>query len=174
MSEELVEPLLRMDPGTEIGVSAWVLIDQDMVDRFAEVTKDPDPLHNDPEWARANGPFGGTTAFGFLTMSLLTHMFRTVVEHDLRETDLGLFLNYGFDRLRLVAPVPVGKRIRGRFTMGDRRADAGGRWIVRFLCEVEIEGSERPALVAEWLSAWVPPRAAQPASEPALGNGTTT
>jgi acyl dehydratase len=160
LSEEHVEPLLRLEPGTPIGVSDWVLIEQDMVDQFAELTRDPDPLHIDPEWARANGPFGGTTAFGFLTISLLTHMFRTVIEHDLRETDLGLFLNYGFDRLRLVSPVPVGKRIRARFTMGDKRADANGRWIVRFLCEVEVEGGERPALVCEWLSAWVPPPSA--------------
>ena len=160
LAEEHVEPLLRLAEGTPIGVSEWVLIEQDMVDQFAELTRDPDPLHIDPEWAKANGPFGGTTAFGFLTISLLTHMFRTVIEHDLRETDLGLFLNYGFDRLRLVSPVPVGKRIRTRFTMGDKRADANGRWIVRFLCEVEVEGGERPALVCEWLSAWVPPRAA--------------
>lgn len=158
MSSVAVDPLLELKPGTLIGASNWVLIDQDTIDKFAVLTRDPDPLHTDPDWAQRNGPFGGTTAFGFLTISLLTHMLRDVIEHDLRNADLGLFLNYGFDRLRLVAPVRVGSRIRGRFTRGDQREDAGGRLIVRFHCEVEIENEDRPALVAEWLSAWVPPK----------------
>lgn len=154
-----LDPLLMRRAGDELGVSDWVRIDQPMIDAFGHLTRDVDPLHMDVEWARVNGPFGGTTAFGFLTISMLTHLFRSMAERDLRDTDLGLFLNYGFERLRLVAPVPSGARVRGKFTAGGTREDAGGRKIMTIHCEVEVEGQDRPALVCDWLSAWVPPAA---------------
>lgn len=153
------DPLLAQPAGALIGTSDWVRIDQTMIDQFGAVTRDPDPLHLDPEWAARNGPFGGTTAFGFLTISMLTHLVRQVLEKDLRQAEQGLFLNYGFNRLRLIAPVRVGRRIRGRFVSGRVREDRGGRLVKTIHATVEIEGEDRPALVADWLSVWVPPAA---------------
>ena len=158
MRQGFVEPLLQLTEGTEIGVSDWLIVEQWMVDRFAELTRDPDPLHIDPEWAARNGPFGGPVAFGFLTLSLLTHLFRSAVKPDLGNARRGLFLNYGFDRVRLVAPVAVGTRIRGRFLMGGTRPAREGRLIVTFRSTVEREGEAKPALCCDWLSAWEPPR----------------
>jgi len=144
-----------------VGSSRWLTVDQEMIDRFGHATLDPDPMHIDPEWARRNGPFGGTIAFGFLTMSLLTHLLHDALgtsadRDDYRE---GYYLNYGFDRLRLVAPVRTGKRIRGVFKLANRVRDERRRLVSTFDCTIEIEGEDRPALVAQWLSVWVPPDA---------------
>jgi acyl dehydratase len=150
-------PLLTMAEGELIGVSDWVMIDQSMIDTFGTVTRDFDPLHMDPAWAAEKGPFGGTVSYGFLTLSLLSHLLRQLLEQDLQHVDQGLFLNYGFNRVRLIAPVPVNGRVRGRFISGPVIEDRGGRLLKTIHATVEIEGQERPALVAEWLSAWVPP-----------------
>jgi acyl dehydratase len=150
-------PLLMMPEGALIGVSDWLRIDQSMIDTFGAVTRDPDPLHLDPAWAAANGPFGGTIAYGFLTMSLLSHLLRQILQQDLQHVDQGLFLNYGFNRVRLIAPVRVGGRVRGRFVAGPMQDDRGGRLLKTIHATVEIEGEERPALIADWLTAWVPP-----------------
>ena len=150
-----------MQPGASLGASRWLTIDQRMIDRFGEATLDPDPMHIDPEWARRNGPFGGTIAFGFFTMSLLTYLLHDALGASLERDDHreGYYLNYGFDRLRLVAPVRTGKRIRGVFKLADRVRDERQRLVSTFDCTIEIEGEERPALVAQWLSVWVPPEA---------------
>lgn len=148
-------------PGHDFGRSPWITVTQDMISSFGTATRDLDPMHVDPAWA-ANGPFGGTIAFGFLTMSLLTHMLHGVLGTDPQRHDpaQGYYLNYGFDRLRLVTPVPAGSRIRGHFRAGERRVDAKGRSVLTWAVTVELEGHERPALVAEWLSMWVPPEVA--------------
>jgi acyl dehydratase len=145
--------------GQEIGCSPWIEIDQTMISEFGRVTRDPDPMHVDPEWAARNGPYGGTIAFGFLTVSLLTHMLHGAIGTDpARDTGKnGHFLNYGMDYLRLISPVRVGSRIRTRFEVAEKRSDDKGRDIVKFGCRVEIEGAERPALVAQWLAIWMPP-----------------
>lgn len=147
--------------GDEVGVSSWIPVDQTMISDFGRVTLDPDPMHIDPDWALANGPYGGTIAFGFLTVSLLTHMLHDAMGSDpQRATGKdGHFLNYGMDYMRLLSPVKVGSRVRGRFKVLETRTDAKGRDIVKFGCEVEIEDGDRPALVAEWLSIWMPPEA---------------
>lgn len=152
-------PLSKISVGAEIGVSDWVTVTQDMIDRFGEATLDPDPMHIDPVWARENGPFGKTIAFGFLTVSLLTRLFHAASDTDSAREPAkeGYYLNYGFDRLRLVSRVPVGARVRGRFGVASRDKDAKGRWRMAMDCTIEIEGDERPALVARWLSVWVPP-----------------
>lgn len=150
----------RFQPGVDLGSSEWIQVTQAMVDKFGDATLDDDPMHVDPEWSRLNSPFGQTVAFGFLTMSLLTHMML----HQLLKTDSsrdgaadGVYLNYGFDRLRLVSPVPVGSRVRAHFGVLDVRPDAKGRSIVKFSVKMECDQSDRPVLVAEWLSCWVPP-----------------
>lgn len=140
--------------GKELGVSDWVTIDQKMIDDFSKATRDPDPMHIDPDWCAENSPFETTIAFGFMTMSLLTHMFHNVMGYrsntDNDSPNYGL--NYGFDRMRLVAPIPVGSRIRGRFSLGDLRERSPGEKIQSIDVVVEIEGKEKPALVGRWLS----------------------
>lgn len=157
----LKDTFARFVTGLDLGHSRWLTVSQAMIDKFGEATLDPDPMHVDPEWA-AQGPLGETVAFGFLTMSLLTHM----IVHDVFGVDSsrydvgdGYYLNYGFDRMRLIAPVPAGSRVRAHFRVLDVRPDDGGRTIVKFGVNMECDRSERPVLVGEWLSCWVPPDA---------------
>lgn len=160
LNAQVEDRLSNLAPGAEVGISPWLTVSQAMIDTFARATLDPDPMHIDPEWAAANSPFEGTIAFGFLTMSLLTHLMHGAMgiqgAHDPRRC--GYYLNYGFDRLRLVAPIRTGRRVRGCFTLLGRRTDEHRRLITTFECKVEIEGEPRPALVAEWLTVWVPPK----------------
>ena len=151
----------RIVPGQDLGHSEWLVVTQAMIDGFGDATRDHDPMHVDPAWA-ARGPFKGTIAFGFLTISLLTHFMHNVLGTDPRRHDptKGYYLNYGFDRVRLISPVPVGSRIRGAFRVLEIRPDAKNRSIMKFAATVEIDGGERPALSAEWLSVWVPPEQA--------------
>jgi acyl dehydratase len=133
--------------GTEIGVSRWITVTQAMIDAFAEVTDDHYFLHVDPVRA-AMPPFGGTIAHGFLTLSLLAPMGYQVCPY---VEGARYPLNYGFDRVRFVSPVPAGSRIRGRFSL--RRAERIGTDQRQLVYEVTVErgGADRPALVAEWL-----------------------
>lgn len=133
--------------GQMIGPSEWVTVDQAMISGFGAVTLDPDPMHDDPEWAAANSPFGGTIGYGFLTIALLSHLIRSSIELEAA----GHHLNYGFNRLRLIAPVPVGARVRGTFRVASIEQD-GPRETLTYAVTVEIEGQDRPALVADWLT----------------------
>ncbi|MCZ8130817.1 MAG: MaoC family dehydratase [Steroidobacteraceae bacterium] len=156
------ETFARFRPGVQLGSSGWLTVSQQMIDRFGDATLDHDPMHVDPDWAAA-GPFGRTVAFGFLTMSLLTRLFiHDVLGADSSRHDAhdGHYLNYGFDRLRLIAPVPSGSRIRAHFEVLEVRPDDGQRTIVKFGVHVECDQADRPVLVAEWLACWVPPVAA--------------
>jgi acyl dehydratase len=143
--------------GQELGISDWLRVDQPMIDRFGQATIDPDPMHVDPDWAATYSPFGSTIAFGFLTLSLLTYFSHQALGwiHENRPEGGGYGLNYGFDRVRLLAPVPVNSRIRGRFTLLSSDETRPGETRNKFGVTVEIEGQERPALVAEWLSLWI-------------------
>lgn len=153
-------------PGQEIGSSPWLTVDQDMISSFGATTRDPDPVHTDPEWAAAGSPYGKTIAFGFLTISLLTRLLYGAlgVEPERDAPADGHVMNYGFDRLRLVSPVPVDARIRGVFKTKSSEVDAKGLQRVVIETTVEIEGDERPALVAEWVVIYVPVVAAKLAS----------
>ena len=133
--------------GAEMGVSRWFEIDQARIDAFAEVTEDRQFIHVDPEAAKAT-PFGGTIAHGFLTLSLASAMTYDAVP-PLVGVVMGV--NYGFDKIRFLAPVPAGSRIRGRFRLLSAEDKGGGRWLLKHELTVEIEGSEKPALIAEWL-----------------------
>lgn len=151
------QPARLQQVGQEIGVSSWYRIEQDRVDAFAKVTDDADPMHVDPAWCAQHSPFGQTVSFGFLTLSLLTHLSHEVLGwsgSDSIDRD-GYGLNYGFDRIRLIEPVPVGSRIRARFTLLDRSEPHPGESRFKYGVTVEIEGKARPALVAEWLALWV-------------------
>ena len=149
-------------PDADVKVSEWVGITQAMIDEFGHCTLDLDPMHVDPEWAAA-GPFGTTISFGFLTMSLLSRLLHSAlgVPHVRDLSASGYYLNYGFERLRLITPVPVNSRIRGRFQVIDRKVDERQRVLTTYHCVIEIEGTERPAMVADWLGLWIPPAAVQ-------------
>lgn len=133
--------------GTEIGVSDWVTIDQDMVDRFADLTGDHQWIHVDRE-AAARAPFGGTIAHGFLVLSMLSKLAESV---DMQLEGARMGMNYGFEKIRMTHPVRAGKRIRGRFVLKSLVERSPGQWLSTLLINVEIEGESRPALVAEWL-----------------------
>lgn len=148
MSEEIDKQALMRLIGTELGVSDWYAIDQQRVDRFADVTEDHQFIHVDPERAAAT-PFGGTIVHGFLTLSLLVHLCLDFIP---RLKDRRLLLNYGFDKIRFVAPVRVGSRIRARGRLADVTERKPGQFLLTLGVEIEIEGEERPALVAQWLS----------------------
>ena len=130
-------------------VSRWFPITQGRVDTFAEATEDRYFIHTDPERAKAETPWGGTIAHGFLTASLLSAMAYDAVP---RVTEAKHGVNYGFDRLRFVSPVPVGSNVRGRFRLDRCDRSKPGEVTLRWSVTVEIEGGERPALAAEWLT----------------------
>ena len=134
--------------GREIGVSAWHRVTQEQVDRFADVTRDHDWMHVDPERARRELPHGGTISFGFYTLSLLTAFSHEV---GLWPDGADYGLNYGLNRVRWMAPVPVGRRIRGRFVLEAFDPHPSGGFLSTTRATVEIEGQDKPAMVAEWL-----------------------
>lgn len=137
---------LRAAKGTRIGVSEWSTVDQSRIDLFADATGDDQWIHVDP--ARAgDGPFGSTIAHGFLTLSMLPELVQQV--YAVEGARMGV--NYGVNRVRFTAPVPVGSRVRAAVELLDVVDVAGGGVQLTMGVTVELEGSERPALVAEWL-----------------------
>jgi acyl dehydratase len=138
---------IRARVGSEVGVSSWLTISQERIDAFADATEDHQFIHVDPE-AAAKGPFGATIAHGFLTLSLLSRM---AAEGMLVPEGVKMAVNYGFDRIRFLAPVRSGKHVRGRFTLDSVDEKAPGQWLLRHSVTVEIEGEEKPALTAQWL-----------------------
>ena len=134
--------------GKEIGVSSWHLIDQPRIDTYADVIEDHQFIHVDPERAKNETAFGTTIAHGFLTMSLLSIMSYEVMPV-IAGTTMGV--NYGFDKLRFISPVRSGKRVRGRFVLAEARLRKPNELQSRTDVTVEIEGEDKPALVADWL-----------------------
>ena len=133
--------------GTEIGVSDWILVDQDRIDRFADVTEDRQFIHIDPERA-AKTMFRGTVAHGFLSLSLLTRFGEDAF---LQPPGVRMGVNYGFDRVRFIAPVKAGKRVRGRIFLKSVHERKPRQWEFHHDVTVEIEGEDKPALTAEWI-----------------------
>ncbi len=133
--------------GTEVGVSDWLAIDQPRIDAFADATEDRQFIHVDPD-AAAQTPFGGTIAHGFLSLSMLSRM---AAEAMLVPDNVKMAVNYGLDRVRFIAPVRSGSRIRGRFVLDSIDEKAPGQLLLRHTVTVEIEGVDKPALTAQWL-----------------------
>jgi acyl dehydratase len=144
-----VAPLaeIRDRIGQEVGISSWLTMDQQRINEFADATEDRQFIHTDPE-AAAQTPFGGTIGHGFLTLSMLSRM---AAEAMLVPDSIKMAVNYGLDRVRFIAPVRSGKRIRGRFRLDSVDEKAPGQLLLRHTVTVEIEGEEKPALTAEWL-----------------------
>lgn len=144
------EPDALARVGHAIGTSRWIDVTQPRITEFGHVTEDPDRMHIDPDWAVAHSPYGETIAFGFLTVSLLTCMLNDVLA---RPSDEVSTLNYGFDRLRLLSPVRAGRRVRGHFVLKSLSLRSPTQYRAVFGVSVEIEGEDKPAMVADWLSA---------------------
>jgi acyl dehydratase len=134
---------LRGLVGTDLGLSEWILIDQERINLFAEVTGDAQWIHVDRERAKS-GPFGTTVAHGYLTLSLLTPMWSDILD----VKNAGAKINYGLDKVRFVSPVPVDSRIRTRASMTSIE-DVDGGVQVRVLAVIERDGSDKPVCVAE-------------------------
>ena len=135
--------------GTEIGVSSWIRVDQAMIDQFAECTGDRQWIHVDRDRAAREAPAGTTIAHGFLTLSLLP-----VMSYELDGMPEGIHasFNYGLDKLRFLSPVRAGARIRLRTTLTGFEEKEAGRFLMRRSSTVEIEGEEKPALIADTLA----------------------
>jgi acyl dehydratase len=135
--------------GTDLGPTDWLLVDQARVDQFAEATDDHQWIHVDPQRA-ADGPYGGTIAHGLLTLSLLPHFM-----HDLYRVDgVAMAINYGFNRVRFITPVPVGSRLRALSRITGVTELAGGVQAT-LTTTIEVEGSDKPAAVVESIVRYV-------------------
>jgi acyl dehydratase len=130
--------------GREVGVSDWLSMDQDLIDRFAELTGDRQWIHVDVE--RARREMGGTIAHGLLTLSLLPGLTASTFQIQ----GVARALNYGFDRVRFISPVPAGARIRSRHLLKAVEPKAGGVAVTQ-TCTLEIEDADKPALVCDWV-----------------------
>ena len=138
--------------GVHLGHSPWILIDQARIDAFAEITEDQQFIHVDPARARAETPFEGTVAHGFLTLSMASRMAQDTLPNLPGQV---MNLNAGFDRLRFISPLPSGCRIRGAFKLKEvTKTQANHLRMVTELI-VEIEHSDTPALVADWINVGV-------------------
>ena len=138
---------IRAKAGSAIGTSGWIEVGQDRIEQFADATEDHQFIHVDQELARQT-PFGGTIAHGFLSFSLLSRMPADVM---LVPDTTRMAVNYGLDRVRFLAPVKSGKRVRGHFTLDGIEEKAPGQILIRQTVSVEIEGEAKPALTAQWL-----------------------
>lgn len=134
--------------GTVIGVSDWVTVDQERINQFADVTEDHQFIHVNEDMAKMS-PFGGTIAHGFLTLSLLSKFAEgagLVIE------GVKMGVNYGFEKVRFLAPVPSGSKVRGQFTLKQVVEKKPGQFLLTYEVSVEIDGQEKPALIADWLA----------------------
>jgi acyl dehydratase len=135
--------------GRELGVSDWLTVDQQRINQFADCTGDHQWIHVDVERARSESPFGTTIAHGYLTLSLLPMLQRSI---SAMPSGVKVAINYGLDKARFIAPVPVGARIRDRAVLAAVEAKGPGRTLTTTRHTVEIEGQEKPALVADALT----------------------
>lgn len=145
-AEKLSLNEMRALVGKPMGTTRWYDITQDRINQFADITEDWQFIHLDAEKA-AETPFGTTIAHGFLTLSMLSAMVYEMPDLD----GVAMGVNYGFNRIRFLAPVPAGARIRGHFTLMDLDESRAGEVTSTLSVTVEIEGQEKPALAAEWI-----------------------
>jgi acyl dehydratase len=135
--------------GKDLGTSEWFQIDQKRINAFADATLDHQFIHVDPEKAKET-PFGTTIAHGYLTVSLLPYLQANMPDMILPQ-GLKMGMNYGFDKLRFMAPVKVDQRVRARAKLLAADEKKAGQWLLKFEYTIEIEGEDKPALVVEWL-----------------------
>lgn len=148
MTLQLTATSLQENIGADLGTSEWLLIDQAMINSFADTTFDQQFIHVDPERAKQT-PFGSTIAHGFLSLSLLSHLLSKDCGVEIENTVMAI--NYGFDKVRFLQPVTVNSRIRAAGKLIDVTEKAPGQIMVKQGINIEIEGQKKPALMAEWL-----------------------
>ena len=134
--------------GRELGASDWVTVDQERINQFAACTGDQQWIHVDVERTMRESPFGGPIAHGYLSLSLVAAM---VMEVGVIPPDAATGLNYGLDKVRFIAPVKAGARVRARVSLASAELQSGERLLLKLQCALEIEGEAKPALVAEVL-----------------------
>ncbi len=139
--------------GSELGVSKWLLVDQERIDRFAECTEDRQWIHVDVERARRESPFKRPIAHGYLTLSSLGSLS---IEVGVVPSDAGAGFNYGLDKVRFLAPVPAGARVRLRVSLDSVEDKSDGQMLIRTKNVLEIENSDKPALIADALVLLIP------------------
>ena len=150
-SAEAAYAVMKEQEGTERGHSDWFEITQEQIDAFADCTHDHQFIHVDEERAKAETPFGGTIAHGFLTLSMLSHLFQSLPSDSLELEGAVMGINYGFDRVRFVNPVSRGKRVRAHAAVKSVELKGTSVQSVTTMT-VEIEGVAKPALVADWVT----------------------
>jgi len=139
--------------GREVALGEWVGVSQGRIDRFAEATEDRQWIHTEPERAARESPFKQTVAHGFLTLSLLSELMRLAVSVG----GVRMGINYGLNRVRFVAPVPAGSRLRARFSPAAVE-ESGGGIQVTWSAAIECEHSDKPSCIAEWVVRYFPER----------------
>ena len=160
MTQTITLDQLLPNTGKEVGVSPWRVVTQEMIDKFADATDDHQFIHTDPERAARETPFGGTIAHGFLSLSLLSAMTYETLP---RLEGAGIGINHGFDKLRFLAPVKTGARIRARFFLAHVNVRPSG-WIqFTYDVTIDIENSLKPAIEARWLTLTMLERKEEPA-----------
>jgi acyl dehydratase len=145
MSQRMKPADLAAHLGKEIGVSSWIMVDQRRIDEFAQCTDDRQWIHVDAERAARESPYGGTVAHGFLTLSLLAP---TGFEVMFSRIDIKQAINYGLEKVRFLAPVRAGKRVRNRVKLASLEDRSNGRILLATENTVEIEGEDKPAVIA--------------------------
>ena len=143
--------------GQELGVSDWVTIDQSRIDTFASCTGDHQWIHVDVERAKREGPYGGPVAHGYLSLSMVAPLSMQI---GILPKDSAAGLNYGIDKVRFLAPVPAGARVRLRVVLAGVEPREGGQAIMKTQNTLEVEGSQKPALIAETLALLIPAKGA--------------
>ena len=154
---ELTMSSLKDRRGSELGVSDWMLVDQERINEFAECTGDRQWIHVDVERAKRESPFGGPVAHGYFTLSLLGPLSLDV---GVVPSDAAAGFNYGLDKVRFLAPVPAGGRVRLRVVLDNVEEKKDGQLLVKTKNTIEIENSDKPALIAEALALLVPRKTA--------------
>ena len=149
---------LKDQLGSEIGVSDWVLLDQERINEFADCTGDRQWIHVDVERAKRESPFGGPVAHGYLTLSLVAPLSLDV---GVVPSDAAAGFNYGLDKVRFLAPVPAGGRVRLRVVLDNVEERSDGQLLVKTKNTIEIENSDKPALIAEAIALLVPRKTAR-------------
>lgn len=144
------EELLAALVGVDQGVGEWFELTQERIDAFADATLDHQFIHVDPERAAAETPFGGTIAHGFLTLSMMVHLVTSVPNAIPRLDGVVMGINYGLNKVRFLTPVPAGSRIRAQLTITEVVRKGTSVDMTRTVT-VELEGAEKPALIAEWI-----------------------
>jgi acyl dehydratase len=139
--------IIKSKVGQELGTSDWIEVTQDRIQAFADATEDQQFIHTDPALA-AQTPFGGTIAHGFLSLSLLSRLATDVM---LVPDTTRMGVNYGFEKVRFLSPLRSGKRVRGRFTLTAFEEKRPGQYQITHDVTVEIEGEDKPALIATWI-----------------------